>query len=152
MSAQPEALRLAGILSNDYDTYTDTWSALDAAAELLRLHQSEQEGWRYASELEEDRKRLAIENQGLRAARITYASEFAPDADGEHDTGNTHQNIRALKAECAQYRSQRDELLESLQEVLPMLEQLLMIRGEPEPGSIGHKARAAIAKTTGGRA
>lgn len=41
------------------------------------------------------------------------------------------------------------DLLESLQEVLPMLEQLLMIRGEPEPGSIGHKARAAIAEATG---
>lgn len=41
------------------------------------------------------------------------------------------------------------EMLESLQEVLPMLEQLLMIRGEPEPGSIGHKARAAIAKAIG---
>lgn len=41
------------------------------------------------------------------------------------------------------------ELLEALQEVLPMLEHLLMIRGEPEPGSIGHKARAAIAKAIG---
>lgn len=41
------------------------------------------------------------------------------------------------------------DLLEALQEVLPMLEQLLMIRGEPEPGSIGHKARAAIAKAIG---
>lgn len=118
MSAQPEALRLAGILGNEFDTYTDTWSAKEAAAELRRLHQSEQEGWRYASELEEDRKRLAIENQGLRAARIAYASEFAPDADGEHDTGNIHQNIRALKAECAQYRSQRDELMASLQAFL----------------------------------
>ena len=38
---------------------------------------------------------------------------------------------------------------EALQEVPPMLEQLLMIRGEPEPGSIGHKARAAVAKATG---
>ena len=41
------------------------------------------------------------------------------------------------------------ELLDALQEVLPMLEQLLMIRGEPEPGSIGHKARAAISKAIG---
>lgn len=41
------------------------------------------------------------------------------------------------------------ELLEALQEVLPMLENLLMIRGDPEPGSIGYRARAAIAKATG---
>lgn len=71
-----------------------------------------------SQELEEDRKRLAAENHGLRAARIAYASEFAPDADGEHDTGNIHQNIRALKAECAQYRSQRDELMASLEAFL----------------------------------
>ena len=37
-SKQPEALRLAGILSNDYDTYYDQHSAPDAAAELRRLH------------------------------------------------------------------------------------------------------------------
>ena len=42
------------------------------------------------------------------------------------------------------------ELLEALQEVVPMLESMLMLWGDPEPGSIGHKARAAIAKATGG--
>lgn len=37
-SKQPEALRLAAILGNEFDTYTDTWSAKEAAAELHRLH------------------------------------------------------------------------------------------------------------------
>ena len=42
------------------------------------------------------------------------------------------------------------DLLEALQEVLPMLEALLLVdRRQPEPGSVGHKARAAIAKATG---
>lgn len=36
---QPEALRLAAILGNEFDTYTDTWSAKEAAGELLRLHE-----------------------------------------------------------------------------------------------------------------
>lgn len=41
------------------------------------------------------------------------------------------------------------ELLEALQDVTTMLEHMLMISGDPEPGSIGHKARAAIAKAIG---
>ena len=35
---EAEALRLATILDNEFDTYTDTWSAEEAAAELRRLH------------------------------------------------------------------------------------------------------------------
>lgn len=34
-----DALRLATVLGNDFDTYTDTWSAKEAAAELRRLHE-----------------------------------------------------------------------------------------------------------------
>ena len=40
------------------------------------------------------------------------------------------------------------DLLEALQEVVPMLEAALMFHGEPEQGSVGYKARAAIAKAT----
>jgi hypothetical protein len=36
------------------------------------------------------------EADGLRAARIAYASEFAPDAEGLPDVGSIHANIRAL--------------------------------------------------------
>jgi hypothetical protein len=42
---------------------------------------------------------IKAERDGLTAARIAYASEFAPNADGEPDVGSIHQNIRALKAE-----------------------------------------------------
>lgn len=35
----------------------------------------------------------------LEAARIAYASEFAPDEDGNPDVGSIHENIRKLKAD-----------------------------------------------------
>jgi hypothetical protein len=38
---------------------------------------------------------------GLEAARIAYASEFEPNADGDPDVDNIHANIRALKAQPA---------------------------------------------------
>lgn len=42
------------------------------------------------------------ESDGLRAARIAYASEFALDSDGLPDVLNVHANIRELKAKCAE--------------------------------------------------
>lgn len=45
--------------------------AKQAAAELRRLHQSEREAWRYASELEQDRGRLADENERLKAQEVS---------------------------------------------------------------------------------
>ena len=45
---------------------------------------------------------LQAENDGLRAARIAYASEFPLNEEGDPDVGSIHQNIRALKAELAQ--------------------------------------------------
>ena len=56
----------------------------------------------------------------------------------------THPDIRLIEA--------APDLLEALKEVVPLLEAALMIYGEPEPGSIGFKARAAIAKAEGGAA
>ena len=41
----------------------------------------------------------------LCAARIAYASEFAPDAEGLPDTGSIHANIRAMKARVAELES-----------------------------------------------
>jgi hypothetical protein len=52
---QPEALRLADLIDNRHCTYGDIDEAAD---ELRRLHQSEREGWRYADEMEQARKRL----------------------------------------------------------------------------------------------
>ena len=42
---------------------------------------------------------VTAERDGLAAARMAYASEFAPDENGDPDVGNVHANIRALKAE-----------------------------------------------------
>ncbi|WP_394060597.1 hypothetical protein [Alcaligenes sp. WGS1538] len=47
-------------------------------------------------------KALESEVSGLRAARIAYASEFPPDAEGDPDVGNIHANIRKLKAQAQQ--------------------------------------------------
>lgn len=44
------------------------------------------------------------------------------------------------------------ELLASLIEITGVLDVLLMVKSEPENGSIGGRARAAIAKATGGAA
>jgi len=43
--------------------------------------------------------------RGLEAARFAYASEFAPDENGDPDVGNIHANIRKLKAELANARN-----------------------------------------------
>jgi hypothetical protein len=59
---------------------------------------------------------LLAEVEGLRAARIAYANEFAPDAEGLPDTGNIHANIRKLKAEleAAAADKRRLDFLDSL--------------------------------------
>lgn len=46
-----------------------------------------------------------------RASRMAYASEFAPDAEGDHDVGSIHENIRKLKAELEAYKSQLRALI-----------------------------------------
>lgn len=56
MTAQPETLRYAAELEA-----CPTINYKPHAAELRRLHQSEREAWRYADELEQERKRLHAE-------------------------------------------------------------------------------------------
>lgn len=51
-------------------------------------------------------------------------------------------------AELRRLHALNAELLESLKEVTFLLEASLRLRGDPDPGSIGAKARAAIAKAT----
>lgn len=75
ISTQPEALRLADLLADWAKDYATTDFDCDmgdqAAAELRRLHQSEREGWRYADELERDRKRLEKERaEALKACKL----------------------------------------------------------------------------------
>ena len=62
---QPEALRLANEYYEDHWIVgTKTWCR-EAVEELRRLHQSESEGWRYANELEQERKLLHEVNAEL---------------------------------------------------------------------------------------
>src|SRR5690554_4806036 len=57
-----------------------------------------------------DNERLMSERDGLRAARIAYASEFPPILDGGDaglpDVGRIHENIRRLKAENAELKAE----------------------------------------------
>lgn len=52
---------------------------------------------KYVRELEAANPRIAQ----LEAARIAYASEFAPDAEGLPDVGSIHANIRVVKRDLA---------------------------------------------------
>ena len=54
--------------------------------------------------------------------------------------------LRKAAAELRRLHALNAEMLESLKEVTWLLEASLKLRGEPHPGSIGAKARAAIAK------
>ena len=53
---------------------------------------------------------VTAERDGLVAARTAYASEFAPDKNGDPDVGSVHANIRALKAERDQLRAEVEML------------------------------------------
>jgi hypothetical protein len=52
---------------------------------------------------------LADEASGLRAARIAYAGEFPPDAEGLPDVGNIHANIRAIKRDLAALMADKED-------------------------------------------
>ena len=71
---------------------------------FLGDHSSAKEQWcsQAAVELRRQHERIAE----LEAARITYAREFKPDADGDPDVGNIHANIRKLKAEVGKLQQQ----------------------------------------------
>jgi hypothetical protein len=53
----------------------------------------------------------------LRACRIAYASEFAPDTDGEPDVGSIHANIRKTKADLAAARAEVEAVRQERDEV-----------------------------------
>ena len=68
------ALRLADALEQQFPIGTaQHYLDGEAAVELRRLHQSEREGWRWADELEQERKRLHAENEALREANEAFA-------------------------------------------------------------------------------
>ena len=91
MKTQPKALRLADALDERRVTrwvhatvetpqasgYSVDAECAQAAAELRRLHQSEREGWRYAKELEHERKELsALLRQALEALEARAVNDY----------------------------------------------------------------------------
>jgi hypothetical protein len=74
MDQQPEALRLADELET---AWKDMEGCAEFAAELRRLHQSEREGWRYANELEQERKRLHSVNAQLLEALEEIVRDYS---------------------------------------------------------------------------
>jgi len=54
----------------------------------------------------------------LEAARIAYASEFPPDAEGLPDVGNIHANIRLLKSDLAALRSDIEAQIQLTREAM----------------------------------
>ena len=51
----------------------------------------------------------------LESARIAYASEFTPDAEGLPDTGRIHANICAMKIRVAELHSSLSEVVGDLE-------------------------------------
>lgn len=94
MTEQPEALRLADQMLHYWDERGP--DAEEVAAELRRLHQSEREGWRYADELEQERKRLHSVN-----AQLLEALEAAHD---ESLDGNEFECRQILMAQIKALR------------------------------------------------
>lgn len=75
-------------------------SAMEAQArQITEMQQQESELCTLYGLAQAECKKLRSEVEGLRAARMAYASEFPPDGEGEPDIGSIHQNIRAMKAE-----------------------------------------------------
>jgi len=64
--------------------------------------------------IEQQASRIA----GLEAARIAYASEFPPDAEGLPDVGNIHANIRLLKSDLAALRSDIEAQIQLTREAM----------------------------------
>lgn len=92
---------------------SDAWMALHlldrldvSADEEPRVQQVEEIVRRMGAAL----SAVTAERDGLAAARMAYANEFAPDENGDPDVGNVHANIRALKTERDQLRAEVETL------------------------------------------
>ena len=96
----------------------------DQTSQELRAHMrvlTSMKGWNeplsdrlYKEILELDKKVAEIallqsQLSGLSAARVAYASEFPPTADGNPDVDNIHAYIRGMKAVIAADRAQRQD-------------------------------------------
>ena len=72
---------------------------------LTEFTEGEVEAKTAIEELQDALSAVTAERDGLAAARMAYANEFAPDENGDPDVGNVHANIRALKAERDRLRA-----------------------------------------------
>ena len=89
MTEQPTALLLAEKLEQQFPVGTaQRYLDGEAAAELRRLHQSEREGWRYADELEQERKRLHSVNAQLLEALELAEAGLADIGDADREPGD----------------------------------------------------------------
>ena len=138
MSEQPEALRLADELDDEFTQgRISNQAGRKAAACLRRQHalikewEAKAETWLLSPEAlirlqgyrdltlramrsEAERDALRAELAEYKSARNAYASEFPPDREGKHAVGIILQNIRTLKSE-------RDALRAALRLVEPHL-------------------------------
>ena len=83
----------------------------------------------------------------LEAARIAYAGEFPPDAEGFPDVGSIHQHIRAMKAALADARD--GELLNALRHISLCSQN--SASSKEECGRIARSAIAAIQREEEGK-
>jgi hypothetical protein len=111
MSAQAKALQLADLL----ETVGRLWED-EAAEELRRLHQSEKEAWRYADELEQERKRLIkAAEMALEALEITWATECGFFDNRDKITGS----VKALRQALAEPANSTTDFVEPKTPVQP---------------------------------
>lgn len=81
---QPNALRLANILCNDFDTYTDTWSAKEASEELRRLHNLNEELFDTLVKAREDINYMLNSRSFLNGFVFDYVDDVITKARGEY--------------------------------------------------------------------
>lgn len=128
MNTQPEALLLAEYWetrAKDLQTWVDENDFVEfgyrpeglkreqadqrrTAAELRRLHQSEHEGWRYADELEQERKRLHEVNQELLEA-LKIAVGALERSDYIQMDGDSFDAVDVSRAAITKATGERDE-------------------------------------------
>lgn len=82
---QPNALRLANILCNDFDTYTDTWSAKEASEELSRLHNLNEELFDTLVKAREDINYMLNIRSFLNGFVFDYIDDVISKATGEYE-------------------------------------------------------------------
>lgn len=84
---------------------------------------------------------LLAEVEGLRAARIAYASEFPLDAEGEPDVGNIHANIRKLKQRVM---DAEDDATRLHAEKMEQFSQVIELRAELEAAATDKRDAATL--------